>query len=418
VLLLASLASGTSTIRRPLIDADDSRVMIGAVRHLGAVVTEDELGLHVRGVAGRWRAGPGDVRLDLKNAGTAVRFLAAAALLSPGPIIIDGNARMRQRPLGELAECLRGLGCGVKYLGSSGFPPARIEPPETLPASPRLELDTTQSSQFISALLLVSPWLGGITIRLRGEVTSPSYISMTLGLLRRFGLQVQASQDLREINVKTSTPPASFTTDIEPDASGATYWWGAGALLAGSRVSVVGIGPDSLQGDAGFPTLLSRMGARVTSSDGPGVCVTGPERLSPIHADLSDMPDAAMTLAAVASFGAGTSVLTGLRTLRVKETDRIDALQRELAKIGVAARCPAGEPDALEITPPPGGVAPEGDVEFDTYDDHRMAMSLSLIGLRRNGVVIRNPACVGKTYPRFWSELARLFASPRGSESP
>lgn len=409
-LLLAALAEGESRLERPLIEADDARVMIGAIRALGAEVTQEPAALRVRGVGGCWRVPRDGVTLNLQNAGTAVRFLAASVLCSPAPLTIDGNARMRERPVRELAECLVALGCGVEYLGSPGCPPVRLSPPATRVHAPSMDLATTQSSQFISALLLVSPWLGGVSLRLRGVVTSPSYITMTLGLLRDIGVAAESSDDLSEVRVKSAPPPTAFSLDIEPDASGATYWWGAGALLPGSCIRVLGAFGGSLQGDAAFPGVLDRMGARTRRDpDTRSVQVAGPDRLGPVSVDLSSMPDAAMTLAAVACFAEGNSLLSGLRTLRVKETDRIEALTRELAKIGVTARCPAGNADALEILPPPGGVATSGEVEFDTYDDHRMAMSLALIGLRRRGVVIRNPGCVAKTYPEFWRELARIL---------
>jgi len=193
-----------------------------------------------------------------------------------------------------------------------------------------------------------------------------------------------------------------------------TYFWGAGAILPGATVRVAGLRPDSLQGDTRFPDLLERMGVEVTRrADGPGVIACrGPERLRPIMADCAPVPDAAMTLGVVASFARGSSVLRGLRTLRVKETDRIAAMQAELAKVGVSVETSVrGDDDAMTITPPAGGIdcSPGvARVEFDTYDDHRMAMALALIGLRRPNVWVRNPACVAKTYPTFWADLARL----------
>lgn len=443
-LLLAALADGESTLRSPLLDADDAIRMRGALEQLGVSMslttegTEDLL--RVKGVGGTWRP-TSETTVNLNNAGTATRFLAAAALLGAAPIVIDGNARMRERPIGELVEVLAQLGARTEYVGRDGFPPIRIHPLAERKGPGRvLEIPTTQSSQFISAIVMIAPWLaGGLTIRLAGEITSPTYIEMTIGLLQQVGAMVKTSEDLRVIRVG---PPAAsisnpglkaFEYDVEPDASGATYFWAAAATSPGSSAKVCGLSHRSLQGDASFPSLLARMGAIVeqhpaTQAVPHGVVVpaardesdprthfirtTGPSRLEPIMADLSTMPDTAMTLAAVACFAPGMSILRGLRTLRVKETDRIEALRNELTKIGVKVDCPVmGDHDVMAITPPPGDMAlASARVDFDTYDDHRMAMSLALIGLRRPNVFIKDPACVAKTYPTFWQDLARLYA--------
>ncbi len=419
-LLLAAMASGTSRVRRPLMDADDARQMRAALAQLGAVIEEGpEQSLVVKGVGGRWRPACDAATLDLGNAGTAARFLAGASLLSPVPLTIDGNARMRQRPIGELGTLLASLGCGVEYLGNPACPPVRITPPQGRVSSATVDVAPTQSSQFVSALLLVSPWIhGGITLRMQGAMTSASYVSMTLGLLARLGAHVQTSDGMRTIRVTgddLGDGPGlrAFDCTIEPDASGATYFSAAAAMVPGSRIRVRGIDSRSLQGDAHFADLLARMGARVTeNTEESWIETEGSRSLVPILADMADMPDAAMTLAAVACFAEGASVFHGLETLRVKECDRIEAMKTELAKIGVVVESPlAGEDGAMTLTPPPGGVdcssqAPP--VAFDTYDDHRMAMSLALIGLRRPNVTINHPACVAKTYPTFWSELFGL----------
>jgi 3-phosphoshikimate 1-carboxyvinyltransferase len=417
-LLLAALADGTSRLDGALTDADDAQRMLAALASLGAGIAADPAGgLHIRGVAGRWPVPPSGVELNLQNAGTATRFLAAAACLANGPVTIDGNARMRERPIGELGAVMPALGVGVEYLGTHGYPPLRLIPARQPPRHPSIELLTTKSSQFISALLMLGPWLeGGITLRLRGEVTSPPYIAMTLRLLDRLGAVTRSSEDLRVLRVgrpeRHGPGLDAFTYQVEPDASGATYFWAAGALLPGASVAVEGLGDGSLQGDAQFPRQLARMGALVRTDERGTVRVGGPDALARTDADLTDMPDAAMTLAAVCAFAPGRSVLRGLRTLRVKETDRIAALQAELRKVGVRVECDVSEdPDALSITPPDGGIdcsptAPR--VEFATYDDHRMAMSMALIGLRRPNCFIRDPGCVRKTYPGFWRDLAGL----------
>jgi 3-phosphoshikimate 1-carboxyvinyltransferase len=427
-ILLAALAEGESVLRGALVDADDAQRMVEALRTLGAGVEVMGDGtVRVRGVGGRWKpAGEGTVTLNLNNAGTATRFLAAASLLSPVPIVIDGNARMRQRPIGELGEILTRLGARVRHLGEApGCPPMEVTPPVGLDAERTLEIPTTQSSQFISALLLISPWIvPGMTIKLTGEVTSASYIGMTVGLLERLGATVRSSADLRVLRVGPAAGGgvSAFEYDVEPDASGATYFWAAAAMLPEARCRVMGLDSDSLQGDTGFTDLLARMGATVTvrpaALDLPAYIETrGPVSLGGVMADMADMPDAAMTLAVVASFASGMSILRGLRTLRVKESDRIHAMQTELGKIGVKIDSPvAGDAGAMTITPPRGGVdcspsAPP--VYFDTYDDHRIAMALSLVSLRRPNVFIRHPQCVGKTYATYWRDFARLSVAGR-----
>ncbi len=415
--LLAALASGRSTIRRPLLGADDTEHMISAVSALGAAVTRLPTGdLEVAGVGGRWKPSQA-ANLSLGNAGTATRFIAAAALLSPSPITIDGDQRMRERPIGELIDALDELGAQCEYLGTEGCPPVRISPPADLRTAASIAIPTTMSSQFISALMLVAPFLpGGLTFRLEGKITSRSYIAMTLGLLDQLGVSVKSSDNFRihRISTLSATLPA-FDTAIEPDASSATYFWAAAALFASASCRVDGIDARSLQADAQFPETLARMGAvvlRDEPSDGmpASLGIRGPGSLTPVMADMSLMPDAAIALAAVACFANGRSIIRGLRTLRVKESDRIAALQAELAKIGVNVETNVlGDADAITITPPAGGVdcstsAPP--VRFGTYNDHRIAMALTLIGLRRPGVQVENPACVAKTYPGFWQSLA------------
>ncbi len=418
-LLLAALASGQSTLHRALLNADDTEAMIAALTTLGASIERRPSGdLGIIGVGGRWKIAE-PLTLNLNNAGTATRFLAASSLLSPFPIIIDGNPRMRERPIGELIDCLEDIGLEAEYLGTKGCPPVRLTPPQSPKAAASLEVPTTMSSQFISALLLIAPFLpGGITLTLEGKITSRSYISMTLGLLDQLGATVKSSDNFRIHRVSTYTAMLpGFEYTVEPDASSATYFWAAAALFPGATCRVEGIDTRSLQGDAQFPETLARMGATMirddATEDSPvAIGVRGPASLAPVMADMTLMPDAAMTLATVACFANGRSILRGLKTLRVKESDRIAALQTELAKIGVKVETNVlGDPDAITITPPEGGVdcsSRAAPVQFATYDDHRMAMSLSLIGLRRPHVTISNPGCVSKTYPKFWDVLKSI----------
>ncbi|MFK7758942.1 MAG: 3-phosphoshikimate 1-carboxyvinyltransferase [Phycisphaerales bacterium] len=413
-LLLAALAPGQSTINHPLIEADDAQRMLAAVAQLGASVEYNEGILKITGTGGKLRVDPDNNIINLNNAGTATRFLTAAALLADHPVVITGNERMQQRPIKELAELLIELGAEVDYLGADGCPPIQITPPENNePARGTIEIQPTQSSQFVSALMLTASCLpNGLTITQPNGITSESYVRMTIELLDALGVRVQHSANLSTVRI---TPPlGSFTLDIEPDASGATYWWAAGALLADSVLRVQAIHFEtSNQGDARFPELLEQMGCTlITTPD--SIATRGPAVLSPIMCDMRDMPDAVMSLAMVACFARGTTIIRGVRTLRVKECDRIEALKVELGKVGVEVRDNLnGDDDALSITPPANfeQIAQQrtDPIVFSTYDDHRMAMSLSLLALRLPNVVIDDPKCVAKTYPTYWQELARVY---------
>lgn len=416
-LLLAGLASGRSVLRGALTDADDARRMLGALRALGVVVvelpTETGVTVEIEGVGG---APSGGCSLDLNNAGTATRFLTAAACLADAPVVVDGNARMRQRPIGELVAMLRTLGVTIDELGEPGSVPLRVHPGRpSLAAGEPVHVARTLSSQYISALLLIAPWsAGGIELCFTRPPTSEPYVRMTLNLLRRCGVSGvrDEGQPLRSVRVDEGAVDG-FDLDIEPDASGATYFWGAAAIVPGATCRVPGLSDVSLQGDTAFVHALAAMGA-VVHSGYDAITVGGSGSLRGIDADCSGMPDAAMTLAAVACFAEGPTLLRGLATLRVKETDRIAALSAELAKVGVGTEVVAAEGDeSLRIVPPAGGID-EGRyaarVTFETYDDHRMAMALSLIALRRPNVRIADPGCVAKTYAGFWRDYASMFA--------
>lgn len=417
-LLLAALAAGESTLTGALVDADDAQRMLAAVQNLGAKVAVEGTTVRITGVAGRWKVPAEGVTIDLNNAGTATRFLAASVLASPAPITVTGNARMRQRPIGELIATLERLGVTAEYLGTPGCPPVRLTPSTEAgtvggaAAARTVEIPTTQSSQFISALLLVAAAVpGGLTVRLTGDITSASYIRMTIGQLDQLGVPVKCSDDLRVIRV---TPPPGglrrFVTDIEPDASAACFWWAAGALRPDRRIFVDGIPAKSLQGDADFPGVLESMGCTIHRK-GDAIAVVGPEQLRPVMADLKDMPDAGPALSVVCAYATGRGVLRGVRTLRIKETDRIAAVATELAKVGSAVTGNLNnDPDAMAVDPIPADHA-ESPVAFDTYDDHRMAMSLALVSLRRGGITVNDPQCVAKTYPDYWRDWHRAFLS-------
>lgn len=455
-LLLAALAEGTSVLRGALVDAEDARVMIKALEQLGATIVveqsagDESLGnatLRVTGVGGRWKPREREPVLDLHNAGTATRFLAAAAVLNDpvaGPITIDGNARMRERPIGELVDVLRALGARVEYAARDGFPPVRVYP---LGADHQREvvLGRTSSGQFVSALLMIAPMLpgmGGVGVRLTEPPTSEPYVRMTLRLLERVGVRADSSAAGSSSAWTTATTwrferqaIRPFEMAIEPDFSGAVPFWCAAAMVPGASCTIdagEGFQGPSLQGDAAFleHVLGECFGASWEWGAGGRLWrCRGAEAIVPPGAPigLGGVPDTAMAAAVVACFASGSpgnaegaSTLAGLRTLRVKETDRLAALHAELSKIGAGVEVVATRGDeALRVTPPrdlaaspvclPASIAQPPVVEFDTYDDHRMAMALALVGLRRGNVVIRDPACVRKTYPTYWRDFARLY---------
>ena len=410
-LLLAALAEGRSTLGGVLF-SDDTRVMLDALAKLGFALDIDEAGCTVA-VAGRGGDIPArSADLHLGNAGTAYRFLTAACCLgAPAPASVytlDGVPRMRQRPIGQLVDALRDLKADIEYLGDEGFPPLRVRAAGL--AGGRLHMPPTLSSQYISALLQVGPCCReALTIHCDGPVTSRPYVEMTLGMMHHFGAVFAVNGPFTAIRVE----PTGYTAcdhAIEPDASNASYFLAAAAAVPGAKCTVHGLGFKSLQGDAWFADyVLEKMGAAVIYEPDAITVMAPPEgeRLKGIDIDLNPMPDMAQTLACVALFAAGDTVIRNVGNLRVKETDRLAALQTELTKLGAKVRI---EGDDLFITPPNGNrITPAA---IDTYDDHRMAMSFAVVGLAAPapGITINDPACVNKTFPEFFSYLHRLRA--------
>jgi len=401
-LLLAALAQSASTLRGVLF-SDDTRVMLQALQQLGFQLRLDEPNhaVQVGGQTGRLPAS--HAQLHLGNAGTAYRFLTAACCLGEGDYTLDGIERMRQRPIGQLVDALRQLGATIDYLGEEGFPPLRVRGGKL--RGGELTMQPTLSSQYISALLHIAPYLpGGLTIDFQGAVTSAPYVAMTLRLMERFGIVAAAAPDLSRIVV----PPGAYQGQnytIEPDASNASYFLAAAAVLKDSSCTIEGLGKGSVQGDIGFADVLHQMGAELLFGR-DFITVQSPpadQTLHGIEIDLNHMPDIAQTLAVVALFAQGRTVIRNIGNLRVKETDRLAALHTELSKLGAQVRV---EGDDLLIDPPPGNrLTPAA---IDTYDDHRMAMSFAVAGLRAAGVVINDPQCVNKTFPDFFEYLDRI----------
>ncbi|HWD21807.1 MAG TPA: 3-phosphoshikimate 1-carboxyvinyltransferase [Burkholderiales bacterium] len=391
VLLLAALARGETEVSG-LLDADDTRVMRDALSKLGVQFK----GSLVKGVGGPFPVK--EAELFLGNAGTAFRPLTAALAFSGGEYRLSGAPRMHERPIGDLVEALRSIGARIEYAGKEGFPPLHI-----LPGTVSLEKPVCVrgdvSSQFLTALLMALPLAGKPSrIEVQGELVSKPYVEITLNVMRRFGVVVTRN-GWQDFLVPGSSYASPGRILVEGDASSASYFLAAGAL-GGGRVRVEGVGRDSIQGDVRFTEVLERMGARVSLFDDAIEVRSAQAKLKPIDMDLNHIPDAAMTAAVMALFADGPSRLRNIASWRVKETDRLAAMATELRKLG--AEVEEGS-DYLEISP--GTIRPN--VSIDTYGDHRMAMSFSLVALAGVPVTINDPACVAKTFPDYF----KLFRS-------
>ncbi|GIE75990.1 3-phosphoshikimate 1-carboxyvinyltransferase [Actinoplanes philippinensis] len=387
-LLCAALAPGTSTLTGVLF-ADDTRAMMGAVAALGATVVTDEQActVAVTGIDPAATTGAGTI--DARQSGTTSRFILPAAALLPGRTVVDGAEQLRARPFGPVLDALRQIGAGVDELGAPGFLPAAVTGPAH---GGHVEVSGHISSQFLSGLLMAGPLMPrGLTVALTSPLVSVPYVEMTTAVMAAFGVTVDG------LAVPAGAyRPAAYA--IEPDASAASYFLGA-AAITGGQVTVSGLGAESLQGDVRFADVLERMGASV-SRTADSVTVRSTGRLHGVDVDMADISDTAQTLAAVAVFADSPTRVRGIGFIRGKETDRIGAVVTELRRAGIDA---VEDPDGFTIHP--GAPQP---TRFATYDDHRMAMSLSLIGLRTPGIEITDPACVAKTYPAYFTDLATL----------
>ena len=368
---------------------------------LGVSISKtDENDYFVQGIGGQFPIREAD--LFLENAGTAYRPLTAVLSLAQGHYRLYGISRMYERPVRDLVDALRQVGADITYLGNDGFPPLEIKAAKI--QADLLSVRGDVSSQYLTSLLIASPLIGGkLTIEVIGELISQPYIDLTLGLMSRFGVEIEQT-GLRHFvsnnGLNYISPGEVF---VEGDASSASYFLAAGAI-SGGAVKVEGIGRNSLQGDVLFIKALEKMGACILQGDN-WIEVRSPQsgRLTAINIDCNHIPDAAMTLAVVALFADGVTMLKNIASWRVKETDRLSAMATELRKLGAAVD---EGPDFLRITPPiDGNVFPL--VAINTYNDHRMAMCFSLVSLGAP-VRINDPACVSKTFPNYFAEFAKI----------
>ncbi len=392
VLLLAALSAGVTRVKG-LLEADDTRVMLDALQKLDiSINTRNFADIAVSGA----RVIPKRKQeLFLGNAGTALRPLTAVLALSGGEYRLSGVPRMHQRPIGDLVAPLRCIGAQIDYIGKDGFPPLAIHP-GNIHIGGEIKVRGNVSSQYLSALLIALPLARGGIVEVEGELISKPYVTITLNMMRKFGVEVKVA-GWRSFAVPGDPYLAPPEVYVEGDASSASYFLAAGAI-AGGPVRVIGVGRDSIQGDTRFAEVLEKMGARVEF--GPDwIEVSSSGNLKPIDMDLNHIPDAAMTAAVAALFADGPSTIRNIGSWQVKETDRITAMATELRKLGASV---VEGPDYLKITPP---TKLKPDIAIDTYDDHRIAMCFSLAALGGVPVTINDPECVAKTFPDYFTAL-------------
>jgi 3-phosphoshikimate 1-carboxyvinyltransferase len=400
-LVCAALAEGVSNLRGVLV-SEDTQVMIQGLGALGIKIDENPAArsLRVTGCGGQIAARSAD--LYVANSGTTVRFLTALAALGRGTFRLHGTKRMHERPIQDLLNSLAELGVRAESDAGSGCPPVIVHADGLRAGRARLRGDI--SSQYLSAILMVSPCASAgpaseaVVIEIEGVLVSKPYVAMTIAVIEAFGGRVETAGDFRQFTVPR-TGYVGRDYEIEPDASAASYFWAA-AAIAGGRVRVEGLNRASLQGDVAFCECLAQMGCEVLEDVGGTTVVGGP--LRGIDVDMNAISDTVQTLGVVALFADGPTNIRRVGHIRHKETDRIRALATELRKLGATVDELA---DGLRIVP-----GTLHGATIDTYDDHRMAMSLALAGLKIKDVVINDPQCTAKTYPEFFQDLASLTA--------
>ena len=394
-LIVASLAEGTSNLIGPL-ESEDTKYSSEALMQMGVSISKEK-DWQIRGNCGLIE--PTGKPIFLGNNGTATRFLTSVASLGNSSYIIDGDPRMHQRPIGPLMSALQGWGVDIVATKNTGCPPLSINGKGL--GGGTTVLPEGKSSQYLSSLLLVAPYARiPAVLKVEGEVLSKPYVAMTLSVMDAFGIEVECAADFSFFSVPQGCYKAR-EYQVEGDASNASYFWAA-AAVTGGRVTVTNVPVPSLQGDAMLVPLLGRMGCEVTRS-GNGITLQGTDRLEGIKVDMGDMPDVVPTLAVVAAFAHGTTIIENIAHLRIKECDRLSAVVSELSKLGVKVE----EREAAMIVHGNGGAGLHG-AEIETYEDHRMAMSLAVAGLAVPGVRITGEECVAKSFPDFWKRFGLL----------
>ena len=417
VLLLSALSLGTTTVY-DLLASDDTRVMLDGLRQIGCEVEESGSTVRITGLGGRKPVSP--CSLFMGHAGTAMRPLTAALALLGGEFELSGVPRMHERPIGDLVDALRQLGCHIDYLGNPGYPPLRIAHSNGVPAlalNHPIQVRGDVSSQFLTALLMALPLVAtqtAVHIEVVGELISKPYIAITLQLLARFGIQVHHDNWQRFTIPAGSQYQSPGSIYVEADASSASYFIALGAIAssaeASNSIKIQGVGLDSIQGDIRFVEAAQAMGAKVTGGPNWLEVQRGAWPLKAIDLDCNHIPDAAMTLAVMALYATGTTTLRNIASWRVKETDRIAAMANELRKLGATVQEGA---DYIQITPPASAEHWKA-ASIHTYDDHRVAMCFSLATFNPAQLPVRieDPKCVAKTFPDYFEAFLGTAVLP------
>ena len=392
-LLVAALAKGISTLRNPLF-SDDTKYMHLALEQFGVSVRKKDCTFVVSGTGGDLKCPRKEISIGL--AGTTMRFLTTFAALSPGTTQLTGGKRMLERPITDLLKALNQIGVTTRSLKNNGCPPLEIIGGGILGGE--INLAGNNSSQYLTSILLSAPYFKNeTTINIIGELTSKPYADITLDIMKTFGVDVECTDHSR-FYIPADQTYQAMNYAIEADWSSASYFLAAAAITQG-EVTLIGLNSKSVQGDAGFLNVLEKMGCTIERSS-KKICIKG-NPLRGIDINMNSMPDVVQTLAVTALFAEGKTCISGIGNLRIKETDRIGALEQELSRLG--AHVESGE-DFLKIRP--GTYLP---TELETYDDHRMAMSLALVGLKVPGIRIKNPNCVEKSFPDFFEQLEEIL---------
>jgi len=394
-LIMAALSSGPAAISNPL-NAEDTLITAGALRALGATIDWNAHSVRVVPPAFRWRQP--EEPIFLGNSGTSARLLLALFSAGTGTFVLDGTPRLRQRPVGPAAEALEKLGAQMRWIGKTGFLPVEINSRGL--AGGEVFVDATESSQFLSGILIVAPVAGSkVAVEWSEPVASWPYVEMTLAMMSEAGIRFERQASNRiEVAAPQVYSLRSFT--VEGDCSSASYFWGA-AALTGGEVLTSPVSPSSLQGDCRFLGVLDKMGCHIEWK-GDGVCVKGPGQLIPIDIDMNEMPDMVPTLGVLSAFASGISRIRNVAHLRIKESDRLNSVAEGLKALGVEAE---ELPDGLIVH---GGAPVRASRPIRAFDDHRIAMAFALAGLRTGGVIIEGAESVNKSFPQFWDIFETL----------
>ncbi|ADL52691.1 3-phosphoshikimate 1-carboxyvinyltransferase [Clostridium cellulovorans] len=396
-LIIAALAEGTTVLKNMLF-SDDTRYMMEAIRKLGNTVEVDEQKRTVIVKSAAEKVFP-ETELFIGNAGTAMRFLPTYISAGKGKVSLTGIERMKERPIKDLVDGLRELGVEVTYKEKDGFPPFEIDS-NGLPGG-EISIRGDKSSQYLTSILLSAPYAKeDVTVKIQGKLVSIPYVDITIRMMKDFGVEVE-NRDYKEFFIKSGQKYKSREYIVEGDCSSASYFFGI-AAITNSEIKVNNVCKNTMQGDIKLLDVLEKMGVSVSYGENH-VLVKGSGKLRGITVDMHHMSDVAQTLSVVALFADGVTKIENVYNMRIKETDRIKAVYNELMKLG--AKVTELE-DGLIIEP---AVKYNENVEIDTYDDHRMAMSFSLAGLRIPGVKIKDPDCVSKTFPSYFEEFEKIY---------